>query len=249
MEATFLRMLSLLHRTDVYYNNSTIIIYMSSPTEAIMPRTSCQMLRQYLPRQQDLPNRKSLLNRQSPDPTSRTPESTRHDFYRPRWPCPSDSWSMLLYIYPERAGIPGLGTDFTPPSDLTFTNTIRNGIHFLHTQDSKYQSNINSAYIICQVWITPFIGSYSKTRPSLSRTHSQLPDCLVSPLEAATGKGRNHSWQPTRQSRLPQTTVYDLFRVQYLPTAPNQYPKYNPRCTIATHMWWKDWFVTQGRVQ
>ena len=32
----------------------------------------------------------------------------------------------------------------------------------------------------------------------------------------------------------PRTTVYNLFLVQYLPTAPNQYPGYNPRCTIAT---------------
>ena len=50
--------------------------------------------------------------------------------------------------------------------------------------------------------------------------------CLVSPLEAATGKGGNHSWQLTRQPRLPRTTVYKLFRVEYLTTVPNQYPKY-----------------------
>ena len=65
------------------------------------------------------------------------------------------------------------------------------------SQDSKYQSNINSAYIFQQVCITPFIGFHSKTRPSLSRTHSRPP------LEAATGKGGDHSWQSTRQSRLP----------------------------------------------
>ena len=31
-----------------------------------------------------------------------------------------------------------------------------------------------------------------KTRPSSSRTHTQLPDSLVSPLEAATSNGGNH---------------------------------------------------------
>ena len=40
---------------------------------------------------------------------------------------------------------------------------------------SKYQSNKNSAYAIRQVWITTFIGSNSKTRPSPARTELQLP--------------------------------------------------------------------------
>ena len=114
---------------------------------------------------------------------------------------------------------------------MEFTFSIRSTSY-----TSKYQSNINSADIFQQVCMTFFIGSNCKTRPFLSRTHSRLPDCLMSPLEAATGKGGNHSWQPTRQSRQPRTTVYNLFRVQYLPTAPNQYPKYNPRCTITTYV-------------
>ena len=46
------------------------------------------------------------------------------------------------------------------------------------------------------------------------------PRLLVSPLEAATSKGGNHSWQLTRQPKQPRTTVYKLFRVQYLPTEP-----------------------------
>ena len=70
------------------------------------------------------------------------------------------------------------------------------------------------------------LSSKYKTRPSSSRTHTHLPDCLVSPLDAATSKGGNHSWQRTRQPKQPRTTVYKLFRVQYLPTVPNQYPKY-----------------------
>ena len=72
---------------------------------------------------------------------------------------------------------------------------------------------------------TSFSSKY-KTRPSSSRTYSQLPDCLVSPLEAVTRKGGKHSWQRTRQPKQPRTTVYKLFCVQYLPTVPNQYPKY-----------------------
>ena len=70
------------------------------------------------------------------------------------------------------------------------------------------------------------LSSKYKTRPSSSRTYTQLSDCLVSPLVAATSKGGNHSWQRTRQPKQPRTTVYKLFRVQYLPTVPNQYPKY-----------------------
>ena len=75
---------------------------------------------------------------------------------------------------------------------------------------------------------TSLSGKY-KTRPSSSKTYTQLPDCLVSPLEvleAASSKDGNHSWQRTRQPKQPRTTVYKLFRVQYLPTVPNQYPKY-----------------------
>ena len=75
-----------------------------------------------------------------------------------------------------------------------------------------------------------FLSANYKTRPSSSRTYPRLPDCLVSPLEAATGKGGNHSWQLTRQSSQPRTTVYKLFRALYLPTVPN-----NPRCPIATY--------------
>ena len=52
-----------------------------------------------------------------------------------------------------------------------------------------------------------------KTRPSSSRTYTQLPDYPVSPLEAATSKGGNHSWQRTRQPSQPRTTVYKLLRV------------------------------------
>ena len=48
----------------------------------------------------------------------------------------------------------------------------------------------------------------------------------MSPLEADTGKGGNRSWQPTRQPRQRSChliTVYYLFRVYLLATAPKQY--------------------------
>ena len=84
------------------------------------------------------------------------------------------------------------------------------------------------------------LSSKYNTRPSSSRTYTQLPDCLVSPLEAATSKGGNHSWQRTRQPKQPRTTVYKLFRVQSLPTDPNQHPKHtipSPRSlTLETGM-------------
>ena len=57
---------------------------------------------------------------------------------------------------------------------------------------------------------------FKNTRPT--------PRLLMSPLEATTSKGGNHSWQPMRQPKQPRTTVYKLFRVQYLTTVPNQYP-------------------------
>ena len=197
---------------------------------------------------------------------------------------------MLLYIYPERAGIPGLERDchsslgssgdisiphsgvsrghvnvplqsdhrYTPTPDSsglrgfpnrtslrsdqalpkypTSPSDILNGVVSVHLRTTLIYSptfhkhysewnslsphralpthqnitNINSAYIFQQVWITPFIGSNAKTRLSPARTYSRLPDCLVSPLEAATGKGGNHSWQPTRQPSQPRTTVYKL---------------------------------------
>ena len=66
-------------------------------------------------------------------------------------------------------------------SSLTSHNTIRHGFHFLHTEHFlhiKISSKLNSGY----KW-----------------SYSRLPDCPVSPLEAATHKGSNHSWQPTRQ--------------------------------------------------
>ena len=72
---------------------------------------------------------------------------------------------------------------------------------------SKYQSNINSGYKLTSMNNT----CYRLYNPNTSK-HVLKTGCLVSPLEAATGKGGNHSWQPTRQPRLPRT-VYKLFRV------------------------------------
>ena len=63
----------------------------------------------------------------------------------------------LQYNFPQSL----FGMDFTFSTRST-SNT------------SKYQSQINSGYIIWQVWITHFIGSNFQTRPSLSRTYSRL---------------------------------------------------------------------------
>ena len=103
MEATLLRILSLLRRTRVYYNNSSIIIYMSSPHWSYydLDRFSTVPAISSKP---EIPPEPAIHG-------SDLPESTRHDSYRPCWPSPSDSWAMLLYIYPERAGIPGLERD------------------------------------------------------------------------------------------------------------------------------------------
>ena len=64
----------------------------------------------------------------------------------------------------------------------------------------------------------------SKSKHVFFKNARPTPRLLVSPLEAATSKGGNHSWQHTRQPKQPRTTVYKLFRVQYLTTVPNQYP-------------------------
>ena len=89
-----------------------------------------------------------------------------------------------------------------------------------------------------------YLSSKYKARPSSSRTHTQLPDCLVSPLEAATSKGGNHSWQRTRQPKQHRTTVYKLFRVQYLPTVPNQCPKYTIPDARSVHITQADQITT-----
>ena len=133
MEATLLRMLSLLRRTRVYYINRTILLYVGPlPTEAIVTPTGSQPRRQYLPRRQvlwqvlplrqvlprrqvlphrqvlprrqDLPNRGFLPNWKSPDPTSRTPAR----FLLTPLAFPGYSRNMWLHVYPERAGIPEL---------------------------------------------------------------------------------------------------------------------------------------------
>ena len=91
-------------------------------------------------------------------------------------------------------------------------------------------------YIYLTIMNNISLSTKYKTHPSSSRTYTQLPDCLLSPLEAATSKGGNHSWQRTRQPSQPRTTVYKLFRVQYLPHCPQPISEvYNPRCAIATH--------------
>ena len=46
------------------------------------------------------------------------------------------------------------------------------------------------------------------------------PRLVVSPEEAATSKGGNHPWRLTRQPKQSRTTVYELFRAQYLITVP-----------------------------
>ena len=61
------------------------------------------------------------------------------------------------------------------------------------------------------------------------------PRLLVSPQEAATSKGGNHTWRLTRQPKPPRTTVYELFCAQYLVTVPNQYPKYTIRSVRSLH--------------
>ena len=127
MEATLLRMLSLLRRTHVYYINRTISFTCHPPPppppphththEAIVTPTGSQPRRQYLQRRQDLPNRESLPNWKSPDPTSRTPESTRHGSYWPWWPSP------VTTRLPRKGGYPRTREGrVSPPSDLPETS-------------------------------------------------------------------------------------------------------------------------------
>ena len=92
--------------TYINYNNSTIIIYMSSlhwsyydPDRfSTGPAISSSPARSSEP---EIPPEPVI-----PGSDLRTPESTRHDSYRPRWPSPSDSWAMLLY---RKGGYPWNG--------------------------------------------------------------------------------------------------------------------------------------------
>ena len=98
-----------LDTTHVCYNNSTIISYMSSyydPDRFSNCAGNIFCARKIF-RTGNPPSRTG----NPPSQTGNPPESTRHDSYRPRWPSHSNSWAMLLYIYPERAGIPGLERD------------------------------------------------------------------------------------------------------------------------------------------
>ena len=101
MEATLLRMLSLLRRTNVFrYNNITIIVNMSS---------SCWSY--YFP---DWFSTGPVIFPgpvYQPDLTAQTPKSSRPGSHRPRWPSASYYYDVRIWIYPDMAGIPELRRD------------------------------------------------------------------------------------------------------------------------------------------
>ena len=109
MEATPLRMLSLLRRTHTVQLITVIIVYRLTPTEAIAiaPAISSAPASSYTPASASAPAGLSTQRPPSigefPDLSSRTLGPTQHSHRFP-WLQPN----VCTHVYPERAGIPRL---------------------------------------------------------------------------------------------------------------------------------------------
>ena len=155
-----------------------------SPASASPKRVSATVTRMF-----HIPNRTPLRSDQTLPKCPTSPSDT----LQCAAPAHLRTTTDLQYDFPQSL----FGMDFTFSTRST-SNT------------SKYQSQINSGYIIRQVWITPFIGSNFQKRPSLSSTYSRLAaSCHLwrpPPVKAGITHGNP-------RDRLPRTTVYKLFRV------------------------------------
>ena len=108
----------------------------------------------------------------------------------------------------------------------------------LHTPNS-----VKSHYYI-NFWIYIYLTTMNDASLSNNQNTSVFfknarptPRLLVLPQEVATSKGVTHPWRLTRQPKQPRTTVYELFRAQYLITVPNQYSKYTIPCVRSLHIY------------
>ena len=109
-------------------------------------------------------------------------------------------------------------------SDLHTPNSVKS-LYYINFWIYIYLTNMNDASLSNNKNTSVF---FKNTRPT---------PWLLSPQEAATSNGGNHPWRLTRQPKQPRTTVYDLFRAQYVIAVPKQYPKYTIPCVRSLHLY------------